>query len=284
MKLIAISAFQSEPSKDGPARACLNTSYVNAFTRPGTAAIIVPQFIAPYREFLTLDRFKLDFKPQIDRIVAALDAYVISGGRDLQPIIFDEANYASNGCDIIRDYTELALLDACIIAGKPVLGVCRGFQVAARYFGLDNYQQNLDVGELHQQIAHEMARHEPCHKVWTRGAFRTYLTTKLERDVHDVNVNSMHHQGLTLSPTGKFPGKEEIKRHGNFGNWFHHAIEAYEAKHDIHILATTPMVIEGFEKEEAKVVGWQSHPEESGPNGLMIQYFLDRYLADEAAD
>ncbi len=280
MHLIGISSFTSEN------RIALNAAYISAFTRPSCAALIIPPFPVLNREFLTLDKFKADFRAHIDKIVERLDALVLSGGKDINPVAFGQTNYSSTGCDIVRDYTELALLDAFIQAGKPILGVCKGHQLGAMYFGLSNFQQDLvNTHELHQQIGHEMARSEPCHKIWPRGNLKTYLSSKLGYDVKEASINSMHSQGLTLTANGKFPDKKILKpfetvpgADDGFSGWYHRTVAAYEAKHSIKILATTPIVIEAFEHPEARFLGLQAHPEEAGPQGLLIQYWLDSFV------
>ena len=51
-----------------------------------------------------------------------LDGFLFTGGDD-------------PGTDSLRDEAEKALLDYAVAKGKPVLGVCRGFQVIQRYLG-----------------------------------------------------------------------------------------------------------------------------------------------------
>lgn len=52
----------------------------------------------------------------------AIDAVVLTGGNDV------------SACPL-RDETERVVLDRCIGGGLPVLGVCRGLQLAQAYFG-----------------------------------------------------------------------------------------------------------------------------------------------------
>lgn len=51
-----------------------------------------------------------------------LDGFLLTGGDD-------------PGTDSLRDQAEEALLEYAVSSGKPVLGVCRGFQVIQRHLG-----------------------------------------------------------------------------------------------------------------------------------------------------
>jgi gamma-glutamyl-gamma-aminobutyrate hydrolase PuuD len=67
---------------------------------------------------------------------------VLSGGADVPAV---------SGTSTIRDRTELALLEAAIVRGVPVVGVCRGAQLIAAYFG-----SSLDRVDGHRAIRHEI--------------------------------------------------------------------------------------------------------------------------------
>ena len=56
----------------------------------------------------------------------AYDGLLLAGGGDMDPALFGQWNRGSREIDRARDRAELALLDAFLGAGKPVLAVCRG--------------------------------------------------------------------------------------------------------------------------------------------------------------
>ncbi len=70
------------------------------------------------------------------------DGLILCGGGDIDPSYYHEEVNGSVAIDLARDNVEFALLEAYIRAGKPVLGICRGFQLINIYFG----------GTLHQDI------------------------------------------------------------------------------------------------------------------------------------
>ena len=118
------------------------------------------------------------------------DGLILSGGDDLDPARFGQADHGSCGIDPARDAAELALVEACLSAGKPILGICRGHQVLNVALG----------GSLIQDIGPE------------GNAFHRYVSGALRDKVHPIRtaegsllcrlygplcaVNSSHHQAL----------------------------------------------------------------------------------------
>ncbi len=71
----------------------------------------------------------------VDRVVAAAlacDAVCLTGGGDVSPIRYGAAvSDVLMDVDDLRDAAEIATVTACIDAGRPLLGICRGIQVIA---------------------------------------------------------------------------------------------------------------------------------------------------------
>ncbi|MFT6071328.1 MAG: putative glutamine amidotransferase [Bacteriovoracaceae bacterium] len=122
------------------------------------------------------------------------DGFVIQGGVDLSPESYNEPylNKERWPGDKYRDDFELKVIDYAFKAGKPIYGICRGFQVLNAYFG----------GTLHQDIQTELetkiAHRDPDlydkvnHKITLD---KEGLLKKLyKKDV--LNVNSVHHQAV----------------------------------------------------------------------------------------
>ncbi|MGV9277848.1 gamma-glutamyl-gamma-aminobutyrate hydrolase family protein [Streptomyces griseosporeus] len=62
--------------------------------------------------------------------VARLDGLVIAGGPDVDPVHYGAERHPRTGAPAReRDAWELALTEAALAAGLPLLGVCRGMQV-----------------------------------------------------------------------------------------------------------------------------------------------------------
>ncbi|MFG2116187.1 gamma-glutamyl-gamma-aminobutyrate hydrolase family protein [Streptomyces sp. NPDC048718] len=63
-------------------------------------------------------------------MVARLDGLVISGGADVEPVRYGAALDPRTGPPAPeRDSWELALIEAALTAGTPLLGICRGLQL-----------------------------------------------------------------------------------------------------------------------------------------------------------
>lgn len=64
--------------------------------------------------------------PQPDLTCGGL---LLCGGGDLAPAWYGAADRGSGPPDLDRDRAELALVQAYLAAGRPILGICRGLQV-----------------------------------------------------------------------------------------------------------------------------------------------------------
>ncbi len=124
-----------------------------------------------------------------------LDGVLFSGGADVDPLLFGQ--YQKPGCGAIsplRDAHELALAKLLIDRkDKPVLGVCRGFQVMNIALGGDIYQDIPSEYEG-ETLAHRQKQPEyyPSHPVdVTPGSYLEKITGQ-----QTLMVNSLHHQAV----------------------------------------------------------------------------------------
>ena len=123
------------------------------------------------------------YLPEVD---LSYDGLVLCGGADVDPGYYGQENVACGPIDLRRDAAELALLDAYVKAGKPVMGICRGLQLINVYFG----------GTLHQHI-HSVQKHRQGKEHYTvhtvEAAEGSYLQSLYGKE---FSVNSYHHQAI----------------------------------------------------------------------------------------
>ncbi|MEU6929979.1 gamma-glutamyl-gamma-aminobutyrate hydrolase family protein [Streptomyces sp. NPDC046374] len=88
--------------------------------------------------------------------VARLDGLVVAGGADVEPVRYGAAPDPRTGPPArARDGWELALIEAALAAGTPVLGICRGMQLLNVALG-GTLVQHLDG---HTEAVGVMGRH-----------------------------------------------------------------------------------------------------------------------------
>lgn len=180
-------------------------------------------------------------------IVDVSDGLFLSGGVDITPSLYGEEKIAQCGAgDPKRDEMELLLLQAFLNKKKPILGVCRGFQMINIYFGGTLYQ------DIAQQTGFSDHPYDCFHSVHT-----TEGSVVRELFGPEFTVNSLHHQAIKKLADCLTPTAFSVSGH---------FVEAYQHK-DLPIIA----------------VQW--HPERmSGPNrmspfGPEMTPFLKYYIS-----
>jgi putative glutamine amidotransferase len=196
----------------------MSERYVVAVADAGGAPVMIP--------LLDLDEASL--RAVYDR----LDGLMIPGGVDMDPHAFGEERSVHLGrTDIARDAVELTLTRWAIEEKKPLLGLCRGSQVINVAMGGSLYQ---DIeAEYPGAIKHDYfptagySRDHLAHPIEITPGSR--LAEILER--RDLNVNSMHHQGVkqlarglvssAVAPDGLIEGIESANGHFMVGVQWH---------------------------------------------------------------
>lgn len=118
-----------------------------------------------------------------EQLAQRFDGLLLTGGGDLTPALFGQtADPRSAPPDADRDAEELSLVAAFCARQKPILGICRGMQVLAVYFG----------GSLHQHIEHH--NDGVLHTVSTRDGSILHCCFGPQ-----LTVNSYHHQAVSYA-------------------------------------------------------------------------------------
>lgn len=160
-----------------------------------------------------------------DEYAALADGLILTGGKDVEPSMYGEAEpHSSVQCDPPRDEMELLILQAFLSANKPVLGICRGLQLLNVFLGGTLWQHLPDdIGEHHESGAVHPVALAPDSVVGRLFGSR-------------ILVNSYHHQGVrTLA--------EDLRATA-------HAVVDREKT-----------IVEAFEHVNGRILAVQWHPE-----------------------
>ncbi len=122
-----------------------------------------------------------------------LDGVLFSGGVDVDPEWFGADHESGLGeVDASRDEFEMALYRLARDAGKPVLGICRGFQLINIAEGGTIHQHLPPVAGLWAD--HAQTARPPVYGHRARLAAGSALARHYGTD--SLRVNSYHHQGV----------------------------------------------------------------------------------------
>lgn len=161
---------------NGAERAAASPDYVKAIEMAGGIPILLP---------VVTD------KEIIKRQAQLIDGLLLSGGYDINPLLFGEQPAEKLGyLTPERDLHELELAKIANSIQIPVLGICRGIQIMNVAFGGTIYQ---DIAELPGVIKHmqKAKNYVPTHAV------EIMPNSLLESIVgNHLMVNSFHHQAV----------------------------------------------------------------------------------------
>jgi putative glutamine amidotransferase len=126
-----------------------------------------------------------------------IDGLLLTGGADIDPARFGEAEVHPRTYDILpdRDEAEIELTRGALSREIPILGICRGIQVLNVAMGGTLYQDVPDQfsAEIaHRQHEEAIPADEPGHII------NVAPNSLLERTYGEgpIGVNSFHHQAV----------------------------------------------------------------------------------------
>jgi putative glutamine amidotransferase len=219
---IGVSACFFHPDLDrttfGPKTlSYLENDMAQYVARPGVMPVLIPEL--PKAEKLA--------------IIREMDGLLLQGGADLAPESYGEKPIGRWLGDRIRDEYELELTSLFLKEDKPVLGICRGFQLMNAYYGGTLFQ-DIETQRPNSLKHRDAMEYDKVHHGvrFEENSFMASLYT----DAKNPMVNSVHHQAAKDIGKGLIP-------------------QAYCAEDGI---------LEAFIHESAepgKIMGVQWHPE-----------------------
>ena len=263
----------------GPAGCELAEAYYLSVERAGAVPFIIPP--------------SLNFDDEgIERALDGIDALLLSGGADINPLLLgEEPMRGLGGINVRRDAFELALVRRAFQRQMPILGICRGVQVLAAALGgrviQDIYSEggvfaaecgdgSVVVGSDCRVRAGGNGSVGACGVGRLGSGCRVPLlkhSQEAERwcATHSVDIC----EGTLL---------HSIFRTGRMAvNSYHHQAVGEPGRH-LRVCATAPDgVVEAVESTERKpVLGVQWHPESFELVGDHVMMPLFGWLAEEA--
>lgn len=179
MHTAPVVAVTASIRNEEPRRVRLNAAYVTAIENAGLVPLVVPP---------------LADSAAADRILAAVDGLVLTGGEDVDPEYFGEKAHPKLGTvNRVRDATEIALISAARRLRMPVLAICRGIQVINVECG-GSLIQDISAqrsGALNHD-GHGGSRNQALHMVQIEKNSILALAT----GATEIEVNSLHHQAI----------------------------------------------------------------------------------------
>lgn len=223
--ILANLATINDGAFSGIERVNLPNSYIHAVEKAGGVPIVIPVN-------LNKENIKIQIK--------SMDGVLISGGGDVNPILYKEEPFKE--LDYIYqeiDEFDIEVINIALENNKPILGICRGLQVLNVALGGSLYQDLKYIKGSHIKHNQNAKPYLGTHYIDIKegSILKEIITEK-------VLVNSYHHQS--------------VKTLGN-------NLKAIAYSND--------GVIEAIQKmDKSFVLGVQWHPE------LMVDY--DQYMLE----
>ena len=134
----------------------------------------------------------------VPELMACCDGFLLTGGRpNVHPEEYGEEETPAHGeFDRARDAVALELTRACVAAGQPVLGICRGFQEVNVAMGGTLYPEIRDLpGRMNHRMPPEGTMEEKFElrhdvRFTTGGLFHRVMGAEV------VRTNTLHGQGI----------------------------------------------------------------------------------------
>lgn len=181
-----------------------------------------------------------------------LDGLLLTGGGDIDPMLYREVLDGSAEPHWPRDHVETAQYHRARERGLPILGICRGIQFLNVAMG-GGLIQHLESSDAHRDRTWQEPRSHLVRVDGDSALARILADGEPDGDLV-VGVNSYHHQGVNaakLAPGLVATGRSELSEDAVVG-----LIEALE----------TP----GTQRGDEFILGVQWHPErvsDAAPRG-----------------
>lgn len=191
--LVGVSARIYYPGSQGPLPGVF-TKTLHYLEQSVAHWVLSGQAMAVMVPAVTRDSIVQRSDLDLDDYAQALDGLVLQGGNDVAPEFYGERPLSPEWAgDAVRDHYEIELIRAFIAAGKPVFGICRGFQLLNVMHG-GTLWQDIATQRPGSQLHRDVGRYERhFHRVAIEPGTRL---AELYPGQAVMRTNSIHHQGI----------------------------------------------------------------------------------------
>lgn len=162
---------------------CVNNAYAEAVLAAGGVPIVMPVS---------------DDRESVEQTVAMADGLLVTGGGDINPLLFGEEPVEAQGFfSRRRDFLDFTSIRCAMRLGRPVLGICRGVQSLNVVCGGTLYQ-DLSLKEgTHVKHMQDSEPDGAGHTVEIDSSSLLYGILG-----GTVQTNSFHHQAVSRVAPG----------------------------------------------------------------------------------
>ena len=143
-------------------------------------------------QLIILDAYTIQ---NTDSILALADGIILTGGEDINPLMYQDTNNLKvcGPINFSRDTLEKKIFDFAFDNKIPFMGICRGMQMMNVASGGTLY------GDIPTEIGEKVIHRnngEVMHEIAVNNSNQYYINLIFPIDQDTFLVNSWHHQGL----------------------------------------------------------------------------------------
>ena len=140
--------------------------------------------------------FVLDPAEQPARNLDAIDALLLTGGLDVDPVLYGEAAHTTTEVDLARDAFEVPLTRDALARDMPLFAICRGVQVLNVAAGGSLIQDIPSTVTTDLTHSIDIPKDHIAHHVRVTPGSRLAASLGGEVPAETCAVNSRHHQAV----------------------------------------------------------------------------------------
>lgn len=175
----------------------LAQAYYQSVLRAGGVPLVIPPYeVTSCEGDDHTPLFADPVQEALSRTLDSVDALLLSGGGDINPLLTGEEPIPSlHGICPERDAQEMWLVRHAYHRQIPMLGICRGIQMLSAALGGKNFQDIYTQCEGHRMLKHsqDMRRDAVSHRVTVSAGCLLHSIVGTD----SLAVNSFHHQAVS---------------------------------------------------------------------------------------